>query len=418
MLPSKGAMSTLLERFLRYVRIDTQSDETSATSPSTKKQLTLSQMLTDECRALGLMDISCDERGIVMATVPATVSHTAPMIVWNAHVDTSPEYSATNVNPVVHRDYPGGDIVLPGDPSKVLKVSEHPSLKGLVGATIITTDGTTLLGADDKAGVAEIMSAAAHLMAHPELPHGPIRVCFTVDEEIGRGIEGLDFEKLGGVCGYTLDSGGVGRIDSETFSADQAVVTVHGTNTHPSVGKGVMVNAVRILSDFLNRLPKETLSPESTEGREGFLHPYHVEGGVAKASARIILRDFETERLKDQANLLVGIARSLMEAEPRCRVEVEIRKQYRNMRDGLQKEPRALAKAIDAVRRAGLEPKMDIIRGGTDGALMTEAGLPTPNLSSGQHNPHSPLEWTCLEEMQKAVDVLVQLAIAWGEEKA
>lgn len=411
-------MSTLLDRFLRYVRIDTQSDETSATSPSTAKQLTLSRMLADECREMGLTDISCDERGIVMATVPATVSHAAPMIVWNAHVDTSPEYSATNVHPIVHRNYPGGDLVLPGDPSKVLKVSEHPSLTGLVGATIITTDGTTLLGADDKAGVAEIMTAAAHLMAHPEILHGPIRVCFTVDEEIGRGIEGLDFNKLGGVCGYTLDSGGVGRIDSETFSADQAVVTVHGVNTHPSVGKGVMVNAIRILSQFLDRLPKDKLSPETTDGRDGFLHPYHVDGGVAKASARIILRDFETERLKDQANLLVGIARSLMDAEPRCRIEVEIRKQYRNMRDGLQKEPRALAKAVEAVRRTGLEPRMDIIRGGTDGALMTEAGLPTPNLSSGQHNPHSPLEWTCLEEMQKAVDVLVQLAIAWGEEQA
>lgn len=410
-------MSTLLDRFLRYVQLDTQSDETSTTSPSTAKQLVLSRMLAEECRALGLADVSCDERGIVMATVPATVKHTSPTIVWNSHVDTSPEYSATNVKPIVHENYKGGDIVLPGDRSKVLKVSENPSLKDLIGATIITTDGTTLLGADDKAGVAEIMTAAAHLIAHPELPHGPVRVCFTVDEEIGRGIEGLDFQKLGGVCGYTLDSGGVGRIDAETFSADLALVTVQGTNTHPSVGKGVMVNAVRILSRFLDRLPKDVLSPESTDGREGFLHPYHVEGGVARATARIILRDFETERLKDHANLLLGIAADLMKAEPRCRVDVEIRKQYRNMRDGLQKEPRALSKAIEAVRRTGIEPTLDIIRGGTDGALMTEAGLPTPNLSSGQHNPHSPLEWTCLEEMQKAVDVLVQLAVVWGEER-
>ncbi len=411
-------MSTLLDRFLRYVQLDTQSDESSTSSPSTAKQLVLSKMLAEECRALGLADVSCDERGIVMATVPATVKHTAPTIVWNSHVDTSPEYSAANVKPIVHQNYKGGDIVLPGDRSKVLKVSENPSLKDLIGATIITTDGTTLLGADDKAGVAEIMTAAAYLIAHPELPHGPVRVCFTVDEEIGRGIEGLDFQKLGGVCGYTLDSGGVGRIDAETFSADLALVTVQGTNTHPSVGKGVMVNAVRILSRFLDRLPKDQLSPESTDGREGFLHPYHVEGGVARATARIILRDFETERLKDHANLLLGIAADLMKAEPRCRVDVEIRKQYRNMRDGLQKEPRALSKAIEAVRRTGIEPTLDIIRGGTDGALMTEAGLPTPNLSSGQHNPHSPLEWTCLEEMQKAVDVLVQLAIVWGEERA
>jgi len=408
-------MSTLLERFLRYVQIDTQSDETSSTSPSTAKQLVLSRMLADECRAMGLADVSCDERGIVMATVPSNVPHDAPMIVWNSHVDTSPEYSGTNVKPIVHRNYAGGDLVLPGDPTKVLTVAENPSLKKLIGGTIITTDGTTLLGSDDKAGVAEIMSAAAHLMAHPEIPHGPVRVCFTVDEEIGRGIEGLDFKKLGGVCGYTLDSGGMGRIDYETFSADLAIVTVHGRNTHPSVGKGVLVNAIRLLSQFLDRLPREVLSPESTDGRDGFLHPYHIEGGVAQASARIILRDFETEKLKDHANLLSGIAAELMKQEPRCRIDVEIRRQYRNMRDGLQKEPRALAKAIEAVRRTGQEPRLDIIRGGTDGALMTEAGLPTPNLSSGQHNPHSPLEWTSLEEMQKAVDVLVQLAIAWAE---
>lgn len=408
-------MSTLLERFLRYVQIDTQSDETSSTSPSTAKQLVLSRMLAEECRAMGLADVSCDERGIVMATVPSNVPHDAPMIVWNAHVDTSPEYSGTNVKPIVHRNYSGGDLVLPGDPTKVLTVAENPSLKTLIGGSIITTDGTTLLGSDDKAGVAEIMSAAAHLMAHPEIPHGPVRVCFTVDEEIGRGIEGLDFQKLGGVCGYTLDSGGVGRIDYETFSADLAIVTVHGRNTHPSVGKGVLVNAIRILSQFLDRLPREVLSPESTDGRDGFLHPYQIEGGVAQASARIILRDFETEKLKDHANLLSGIAAELMKHEPRCRIDVEIRRQYRNMRDGLQKEPRALAKAIEAVRRTGLEPRLDIIRGGTDGALMTEAGLPTPNLSSGQHNPHSPLEWTSLEEMQKAVDVLVQLAIAWAQ---
>lgn len=408
-------MSTLLERFLRYVQIDTQSDETSSTSPSTAKQLLLSRMLAEECRAMGLADVSCDERGIVMATVPSNVPHDVPMIVWNAHVDTSPEYSGTNVKPIVHRNYDGGDLVLPGDPTKVLTVAENPSLKKLIGGSIITTDGTTLLGSDDKAGVAEIMSAAAHLMAHPEIPHGPVRVCFTVDEEIGRGIEGLDFQKLGGVCGYTLDSGGVGRIDYETFSADLAIVTVHGRNTHPSVGKGVLVNAIRILSQFLDRLPREVLSPESTDGRDGFLHPYQIEGGVAQASARIILRDFETEKLKDHANLLSGIAAELMKQEPRCRIDVEIRRQYRNMRDGLQKEPRALAKAIEAVRRTGLEPRLDIIRGGTDGALMTEAGLPTPNLSSGQHNPHSPLEWTSLEEMQKAVDVLVQLAIVWAE---
>jgi tripeptide aminopeptidase len=409
-------MSTLLDRFLRYVRIDTQSDEKSTTSPSTAKQLDLSRLLEQECRQLGLVDVSIDEHGIVMATVPATVDHDAPMIVWNAHVDTSPEYSGTGVNPIVHENYDGSDITLPGDPSKVLRVEENPTLRDLVGETIITTDGTTLLGADDKSGLAVIMTAAARLMADRSIPCGPVRLCFTVDEEIGRGIDGLDFAKLGGVCGYTLDSSGCGRIDSETFSADQATVTVHGVNTHPSEGKGVMVNAVRILSQFLSRLPTGHLSPETTEKREGFMHPYIVEGGVATASAKIILRDFETPKLADQADLLRSIAADLQQQHPRARIEVQIRKQYRNMRDGLEREPRALAKAIEATRAAGLQPQLDIIRGGTDGALMTEAGLPTPNLSSGQHNPHSPLEWTSLYEMEKSADVLVELARAWSSE--
>jgi tripeptide aminopeptidase len=411
-------MDTLLDRFLRYVRIDTQSDETSDASPSTAKQLELSRMLADECRALGLADVSCDQHGIVMATVPATVAHRAPVIVWNSHVDTSPEYTAERVTPIVHERYDGGDITLPGDPSKVLRVAENPDLARRTGTTIITTDGTTLLGGDDKSGLAVIMAAAAHLMAHPEIEHGPIRVCFTVDEEIGRGIDKLDLEKLGGVCGYTLDSSGVGVVDCETFSADQAVVTVTGVNTHPSVGKGVMVNAVRILSKFIARLPSDHLSPETTDGRDGFLHPYGLEGGVAKASVRIILRDFETPRLKQYAELLEAIASELRQEHPRARIDVAFRKQYRNMREGLTKEPRAVAKAVEAVKAAGLEPKLDIIRGGTDGAMMTERGLPCPNLSCGQHNPHSPLEWASLWEMERAVDVLVQLAIGWGKERA
>ncbi|MFG0297744.1 MAG: peptidase T [Maioricimonas sp. JB045] len=411
-------MSDLLARFLRYVKIDTQSDDESPTAPSTAKQLDLSRLLAEECRQLGLEDVSCDNHGIVMATVPATVSHPAPTIVWNAHVDTSPEFSGAGVSPVVHEDYDGSDIVLPGDPSRVIRVDENPELRDLVGGTVITTDGTTLLGADDKSGIAVIMTAAARLMQQPDIPHGPIRICFTVDEEIGRGIDHLDFEKLGGVCGYTLDSGGVGTIDCETFSADLATVTVRGVNTHPSEGKGVMVNAVRILARFLDRLPTDSCSPETTDGRDGFMHPYQIEGGVAQARARIILRDFETPKLAEYADRLRGIAGELSAEFPRAEIDVAIRKQYRNMGDGLKREPRAVEKAIEATRAAGLEPKLDIIRGGTDGALMTEAGLPTPNLSSGQHNPHSPLEWTSLEEMSQAVEVLVQLAVAWGKEHA
>jgi tripeptide aminopeptidase len=410
-------MNTLLERFTRYARIDTQAVEGTTGYPSSAKQLELCRMLARECQEIGLADVAMNDFGIVTATVPASTGCRAPAIAWFAHVDTSPEFTAENVKPIVHPNYDGRDLVLPGDSSRVLRAAENPALTKLIGRTIITTDGTTLLGADDKSGIAVIMTAAAHLLAHPEIVHGPIRVCFTCDEEVGHGVDHVDLDKLGVVCGYTLDSEGCGRIDSETFSADLAIVKVTGVNTHPSIGKGAMVNAVRILSDFISRMPTDRLSPETTDGRDGFLHPYQISGGVASASARIILRDFETATLADHARLLERIAEELRTKNPRARIEVEIHKQYRNMRDGLPKEPRALAKAIDAVKAAGLEPELSQIRGGTDGSVLTERGLPTPNLSSGQHNPHSPLEWTCLEEMQKAVDILIELAKVWGREK-
>ena len=411
-------MDTLLDRFLRYVRIDTQSDETSKTYPSTAKQLDLSRLLVDECRALGLADVSLSEHGVVTATVPATVKHNAPAIAWVAHVDTSPEFSGANVNPIVHRNYDGRDIVLPNAPERVVRVADNPDLQKLVGGTVITTDGTTLLGSDDKSGLAVIMSAAAHLLTHPEIEHGPIRLCFTCDEEIGRGVDKVDVPGLKSVCAYTLDGDSAGKIDNETFSADGATVTVTGVNTHPSIGKGVLVNAIKILSDFIARLPRETLTPETTDGRQGFIHVYHIEGGVAQASARLILRDFDTPKLKDYAALLEGIAAELRTAHPKAQIKVETRKQYRNMGDELKKEPRAVKLAIEAIRAAGLEPQQTIIRGGTDGSVLTERGLPTPNLSTGEHNPHSPFEWTSVEQMQQAVDVLVQLAILWGRERA
>lgn len=409
-------MSSLLERFIRYVRVDTQSDETSRTIPSTLKQLDLCRILEQECRDLNLTDITLDQFGIVMATIPATTKTAAPTIAWLAHVDTSPETNGTNVNPVIWKDYQGQDLTLPGDPTRVLKVAENPSLLKVIGKTVITTDGTTLLGADDKSGVAVIMTAAEYLMQHPEIQHGPVRVCFTCDEEIGRGVDHLDIGKLGAICAYTLDGDGQGTIDSETFSADQAVVKVSGINIHPSIGKGKMVNAIRILAEFLDRLPSAALSPETTDGRDGFIHPYHVEGGVATASARLILRDFETPKLTEYAQLLEKIAEPLRVQHPRASIEISIHKQYRNMRDGLAKEPRAFPKAVEATRAAGLVPELTIIRGGTDGSRLTELGLPTPNLSTGEHNPHSPLEWTCLEEMQNCVNVLVELAKAWGTE--
>jgi len=411
-------MSELLDRFLRYVKIDTQSAEGTGTVPSTLKQLELSRLLERECRELKLSQVSLDSNGILMATIPSTIPDHVPSIAWLAHVDTSPETTGTNVKPQVISDYAGGDITLPGDPSKIIRVADNPDLAHLTGKTIITTDGTTLLGADDKSGVAVIMTAAAYLMAHPEIPHGPIKVCFTCDEEIGHGVDHLDLKKLNVVCAYTLDGDGQGSIDSETFSADQAVVTVKGINIHPSIGKGKMVNAIRILGEFLTHLPAGQLSPETTDGREGFIHPYHLEeSGVAEAKVRMILRDFETAKLAEYATMLKAIAADLMQKHPRAEITVDIHQQYRNMRDGLALEPRAVTKAVAATWAAGIEPRMTIIRGGTDGSRLTEMGLPTPNLSTGEHNPHSPLEWTCLEEMETCAKVLVELAREWGSER-
>ena len=410
-------MPELLDRFLKYVQIDTQADEHSESSPSTAKQLELSRLLADECKQMGLKDVTLSPQGVVMATVPQTVTHHAPTIAWVAHVDTSPETSGTNVKPIVHREYDGSDLVLPGDPTKVIRGEENPELCNLLGGTIITTDGTTLLGADDKAGIAVIMAAAEQLMKRRELSHGPIRLVFTCDEEIGRGTQHLSISEIGAVCAYTLDGDGQGKIDSETFSADLAIITVTGINTHPSIGKGAMVNAIRILSSIIASLPQDTLSPETTDGREGFIHPYSIEGGVARAEARLILRDFEVEQLSEYAGLLARIASNHRQANPKANIDITIKHQYRNMREGLAKEPRAISKAVEATEAAGLEPQLSIIRGGTDGSLLTALGLPTPNLSTGEHNPHSPLEWTSLEEMQSAVNVLVQLAIAWGREE-
>jgi tripeptide aminopeptidase len=408
-------MNSLLDRFCRYVRIDTQADEKAATYPSSPGQLELGRLLTAELHGLGLRDAEQDGHGIVLATVPATVKHAAPVIAWIAHVDTSPETSGRNVKPVVHGPYRGGDIVLPGDPSKVIRVADNPELAGMAGKTLVTTDGTTLLGADDKAGVAVIMEAAAYLAAHPEVPHGPIRVCFTCDEEIGHGVDHVDLRKLGAQVGYTLDGGGQGEIDGETFSADLAVVTVRGVNIHPAIARGKMVNALRLAGAFLERLPTLSLSPETTEGRQGFLHPYRIEGGVAEVTLRVLLRDFDTAKLTEHADLLRSIAQLVKLEYPLSSIDVQVTKQYRNMADGLKKEPRALQFAAEAMRRTGLEPKLTIVRGGTDGSRLTEMGLPTPNLSTGEHNLHSPLEWTCLEEMQTAVNVLVELAKVWGE---
>jgi tripeptide aminopeptidase len=408
-------MNTLLDRFCRYVRINTQADETAKTYPSSPGQLELGRLLAEELRALGLADVTHDDHGIVLATIPATARHTAPTIAWIAHVDTSPETTGLSVKPIVHTNYDGEDMVLPGDPSKVIRVADNPELAALKGKTLVTTDGTTLLGADDKAGIAVIMEAAAQLVQRPEVVHGPIRICFTCDEEIGHGTDHLDLARIGALAGYTLDGGGQGEIDGETFSADLAVVTIRGVNIHPAIAKGRMVNAVRLAGMFLDRLPRVTRAPETTADREGFLHPYRIEGGVAEVTLRILLRDFDTARLAGHAEVLRTASRTLTAEFPQAQVDVQLTPQYRNMAEGLAKEPRAVAFAQEAMRRVGLEPKLTIVRGGTDGSRLTELGLPTPNLSTGEHNLHSPLEWTCLEEMQTAVRVLVDLARVWAE---
>jgi tripeptide aminopeptidase len=408
-------MNTLLDRFCRYVRIDTQANESTGTYPSSPGQLELGRMLTNELRTMGLSNARQDEHGIVLATIPATVPRPTPTIAWIAHVDTSPETSGRNVKPIIYKDYDGGDIVLAGDTTKVLRTSDNPELLTLNGKTIVTSDGTTLLGADDKAGVAVIMEAVAQLMARPEVPHGPIRICFTCDEEIGHGVDHVDLKELGAVAGYTLDGSGQGEIDNETFSANLAVVTLRGVNIHPSIAKGRMVNAVRLAGMFLDRLPRARLSPETTADREGFLHPYQMEGGVAEVRMRILLRDFVTARLVDRAEVLFEVARTIIQEYPQAQINVKVTTQYCNMAEGLAKEPRAVGHAQEAMRRAGLEPKLTIVRGGTDGSRLTEMGLPTPNLSCGEHNPHSPLEWTCLEEMSTAVRVLIELARVWAE---
>jgi tripeptide aminopeptidase len=406
----------LLERFVRYVQVDTTAGDDEGGYPSSPGQLELGRLLVEELRQIGLEDARQDQFGLVTATVPGTVSGTVPVVAFNSHVDTSPETTGAGVKPNVIRNYAGGDIVLPGDPTQVIRVADNPELRDLVGRTLITTDGTTLLGADDKAGVAVIVELAQRLLESPGLRHGPVRILFTCDEEIGHGVDHVDLAALGADVCYTLDGPGAGKIDVETFSADLAVVKVRGVNIHPSIGKGRMVNAVRAAGALLTRLPREGLSPETTDQRQGFLHPYVIEGGVAEVTIRVLLRDFDTANLAVLANRLRSAADQTAGEFPGVAMEVHVRPQYRNLAEGLAKEPRAVALAERAYRKLGIEPECTIVRGGTDGSRLTELGLPTPNLSTGQHNPHSPLEFACLEEMAAAVDVLVELVQLWAEE--
>ena len=409
-------MTTVLDRFLRYVRYDTQSDDRSQTCPSTASQLVLLRDLAAELRAMGLDDAAVDENGYVTATIPATTAKRGvPTIGFIAHVDTSPEMPGAGVKPIVHRAYDGRDLVLPDHPAAVLRRAEIPALADQMGNDIVTASGTTLLGADDKAGVAEIVTAAAHLAAHPEIPHGAIRIAFTPDEEIGRGADRFDVGRFGARCAYTLDGGSRGEIETESFSADAITATFHGFNTHPGYAKGSMVNAIKAAAAFITLLPADSLSPETTDGHDGFLHPYVVQAGVERTSVRLLVRDFVTARLKEKEALVERLAREAAARFRGARVEFTVEESYRNMKEMLERDPEVADYAREAIRRAGLEPRTHPIRGGTDGSRLSFMGLPTPNLFAGEHNFHSRLEWVSAQDMEKAVEVIVHLARIWEE---
>jgi tripeptide aminopeptidase len=409
--------TTVLDRFLRYVTFDTQSSETSTTYPSTPGQLVLLRALVDELQALGVTDAAMDAHGYVMATIPATTTKTAvPVIGFVAHVDTSPEMSGAGVRPIVHHAYDGRDLVLPDDPTAVLRVADAPYLGECLGHDIVTASGTTLLGADNKSGVAEIMTAAAYLMAHPEIPHGAIRIAFTPDEEVGHGTDHFDVARFGARYAYTMDGGQRGELEYESFSADAITLTFRGFNTHPGYARGRMVNAIKLAARFIDRLPPDGVSPETTAGREGFVHPYVVQASVDRTSVKLLLRDFDTAELARKAAWLRALAQEVVDAVPGAAVEVETQTQYRNMREVLDQHPLVVAHARRAITRVGLTPRERPIRGGTDGSRLSFMGLPTPNLFAGEQNFHSRLEWVSVQDMEKAVEVIVELAKVWEEE--
>jgi tripeptide aminopeptidase len=400
------------ERLVRYARIDTQSDEESETYPSTDGQLDLLRLLRDELEQIGLADATIDEHGYVTATLQATVEHEVPTIALFAHVDTAREVSGAGVSPQRIR-YEGGEIRL-GDSGQTIRPEESSELVNHVGHELITTDGTTLLGADDKAGIAEIMAAIAHLVSQPEIPHGTVKVAFNPDEEIGRGVVHFPVQTFGATAAYTVDGSTAGELQAETFSGAQVRMRIHGRAIHPGWAKSELVNAIKLAGEILARLPQDRLSPETTEGREGFVHPVLVQGDSSEVELRFIVRDFENERLAEHVAFLRGLAEEVAAVEPRCSIEVEDRIQYRNPRVALDRHPEIVANLEEAVRRVGLEPRQTSIRGGTDGSALTEMGLPTPNLFTGGHDAHSEREWICVEDMGLASATLVELAQVWA----
>ena len=406
---------TCIERFLRYVQIDTQSNPQSTTSPSSEKQKNLSRVLAAELQSMGISDAHLDDYGYVYATIASNTEKNVPVICFCSHVDTAPDCSGTNVKPILHKNYNGKDIALPDDSTIVLSAKEFTYLKKHIGYDIITASGHTLLGSDDKAGVAEIMDFANYIMTHPEVKHGTIKLLFTPDEEIGKGTAKLDMAKLGAQFGYTLDGGEMGTLEDETFSADAATITIHGVIAHPGYAKGYLVNALKIAGEILDALPKKSFSPETTKKREGFVHPLRVEGLAEKATIEFIVRDFDREGLKDNGDRLQKIAEKVLHKHPKASMEFKLTEQYRNMKEVLDKHPEVVEYAEKAYKKSGLKVKKQSIRGGTDGSRLSFMGLPCPNLFTGMQGIHSKKEWIGVKDMKKAVEVMVNLVQVWEE---
>jgi tripeptide aminopeptidase len=410
-----GFTHTVTERFLRYVVIDTQSDPVSPTCPSTQKQKNLGRLLAGELQRMGVRDAHLDEHGYVYATIPANTDKHVPVICFCSHMDTSPDCSGKDVKPQIVKNYRGDDIALPGDPTQVIRVADHPALLDQIGNDIVTSDGTTLLGADNKAGLAEIMDAARFLIDNPQIKHGAIKILFTPDEEIGRGVDKVDLKKLGADFAYTIDGETVGNIEDETFSADAATITIEGVSTHPGFAKGKMEHAIKIAAAIVDRLPKQTCSPETTEGSQGFLHPIAISGALEQTTLKFIVRDFTDQGLQEKEALLENIVKDVMTDFPRSTYRLEIKQQYRNMKRVIDRYPAIIDNAMEAIRRAGLKPVKTSIRGGTDGSRLSFMGLPCPNIFAGEHAFHSRLEWVSVQDMEKAAQTIVHLATIWEE---
>lgn len=407
---------TVLDRFLNYVKFDTQSAEESETYPSTEKQKILGQVLVEDLKTIGLSDAAMDKHGYVTATLEANTDKKIPVIGLIAHMDTSPDVSGTDVQAQIHKNYQGGDIVLSGDTSQMIKEDDNPRLKDQIGNDIITSDGTTLLGADNKAGIAEIFDALHYVIHHPEIEHGAIRVAVTPDEEIGAGTKYFDVKTFAADYAYTVDGETAGEIENETFCADSVTMKIHGLNVHPGYAKGKMVNSIKIASEIIDKLPKDSLSPETTELREGYVHPNSMTGGVETTTIKYLIRDFEEEGLKEKEAMLKELAEGVVKQYPKAKLDFQVEESYRNMRFKLEEDPKAVEYAMEAVRRSGLEPKLNLIRGGTDGARLCFEGLLTPNIFTGGHNFHSKLEWISIQDMKKTVEVIVNLIQIWAEE--